>query len=112
MSKTKVGTFGFRGVPHAAERKSYGSEGKELMKFRMHEKAYLQTFSTTVMEQVELASANNTVLWVFGDIVEAPGYGDNSDKIYTNYDATAAMVDIKSVKEASQDTSKTDGLPF
>lgn len=110
MSKVKVGTFGFVGVPHTIERKSYGNEGRELMNFRMHKNARFVTFSTTVMEQVEIAVVHNAVLWVFGDIVEAPGYGDNSDKTYTNFDATAAILDTKSKPQPQADSG--DGLPF
>lgn len=109
MSKVKVGSFCFVGVPHSAERKTYGQEGKELMNFKLHEKQFVKTFSTTVMDAVDMAVLNNNVLWVFGDIIEAPGYGDKSDQTYTNYDATAAMFDKASVR--GEDTKKSD-LPF
>lgn len=110
MSKAKVGSFGLRGIPHSIERKTYGSEGKELMNFKMHNRQFLTTFSTSVMEQVELAVTHGMVVWVFGDIVEAPGYGDNSDKTYTNFDATAAILDTKSKPQPQADSG--DGLPF
>lgn len=108
-TKTKVGSFCLRGVPHTVERKSYGQDGKELMNFRMHQKARLTTFSTTVMDAVDRAVLDNIIIWVTGDIVEAPGYGDKADEVFTNYDACSALFDKASLKG---EEPKKEDLPF